>query len=148
MKYRDYEHHAKYYETDQMGIVHHSNFIRWMEEARVDMLDQIGMNFRRVEEAGLVSPVLAVSGEYRRMVHFDDTVVIHTALKEYGGLRFAIGYEMRLKDTGEVCFVGESRHCFLTREGRPASLKRVRPDWDAILRKLLEAGTGDSENNS
>lgn len=138
MKYRDYEHHAKYYETDQMGIVHHSNFIRWMEEARVDMLDQIGMNFRLVEEAGLVSPVLAVSGEYKRMVHFDDTVVIHTVLKEYGGLRFAIGYEMRLKASGELCFTGESRHCFLTKEGKPASLKRVRPDWDRILRKLLE----------
>ena len=38
---KDYEHNAKYYETDQMGCVHHSNYIRWMEEARVDLMDQM-----------------------------------------------------------------------------------------------------------
>ena len=43
IKIRPYEHHAKYYETDQMGIIHHSNYIKWMEEARMDLMDQIGL---------------------------------------------------------------------------------------------------------
>ena len=47
---------AKYYETDQMGVIHHSNYIRWMEEARVDMLNQIGYPYRRFEEMGYISP--------------------------------------------------------------------------------------------
>ena len=41
IKIRPYEHHAKYYETDQMGIIHHSNYIKWMEEARMDLMEQI-----------------------------------------------------------------------------------------------------------
>ena len=132
-----YEHHVKYYETDQMGIVHHSNYIRSMEEARCDMLDQIGMGYRSVEEAGIISPVLGVSCDYKKMVHFDDTVVIRCCLKEYSGVRFTVGYEMHIKGDDEVCFSGESRHCFLTKESRPTSLKRMNSEWDALLRSLL-----------
>ena len=42
VKLRPYEHHAKYYETDQMGLIHHSNYVKWMEEARMDLMDQMG----------------------------------------------------------------------------------------------------------
>ena len=132
-----YRHHVKYYETDQMGIAHHSNFIRWMEEARCDMLERIDLNYRLIEEAGIVSPVLAVNAEYRKMVRFDDTVLVDVWLKEYGGVKFAVEYEMRIKGEEQPCFVGESRHCFLTKEGKPASMKRVNPEWDAKLRGLL-----------
>ena len=137
MEYRDYEHHAKYYETDQMGIVHHSNYIRWMEEARCDMLDQIGMSYRSVEDAGIISPVLGVSCDYKKMVHYDDRVTIHSWLKEYSGVRFTVGYEMRICGDDAVCFSGESRHCFLTKEGKPTSLKRMKPEWDARMRAML-----------
>ena len=75
IKIRPYEHHAKYYETDQMGIIHHSNYIKWMEEARMDLMDQIGLSYKQMEEMEIISPVLSVSCEYHSMVHFDDTVV-------------------------------------------------------------------------
>ena len=54
----DYVHTVQYYETDKMGITHHSNYIRWMEEARVDFLSQIGWEFAKLEAMGIVSPVL------------------------------------------------------------------------------------------
>jgi len=50
LRIRPYEHHAKYYETDQMGIIHHSNYVKWMEEARLDLMDQIGLNYRQMED--------------------------------------------------------------------------------------------------
>ena len=49
MKLRVYEHKTQYYETDQMGIIHHSNYIRWMEEARMDLMDQIGLSYKEME---------------------------------------------------------------------------------------------------
>ena len=49
IKIRPYEHHAKYYETDQMGIIHHSNYIKWMEEARMDLMEQIGLSYKEME---------------------------------------------------------------------------------------------------
>lgn len=55
IKIRPYEHHAKYYETDQMGIIHHSNYIKWMEEARMDLMDQIGLSYKEMEAMEIIS---------------------------------------------------------------------------------------------
>ena len=48
--HKGYNHTVQYYETDKMGITHHSNYIRWMEEARVDFLKQIGWDYDKLEE--------------------------------------------------------------------------------------------------
>ena len=56
-----YKHEVKYYECDRMGITHHSNYVRFMEEARVDYLDQLGYGFDRIEAEGVVSPVISIS---------------------------------------------------------------------------------------
>lgn len=136
--FKDYEHHAKYYETDQMGCVHHSNFIRWMEEARVDLMEQMGCGYRAMEEAGIMSPVLEIQCQYRSMVHFDDHIRIRVIVKAYNAIRLTLGYEMRDALTGELKAAGESSHCFLNREGRPISLKRTSPQWDEAFTAAME----------
>ena len=65
-----YEHKVQYYETDQMGIAHHSNYIRWMEEARIDFLNQIGWDYKTLEENGVISPVTAVDCKYKMTTKF------------------------------------------------------------------------------
>ena len=127
---RPYEHHAKYYETDQMGIIHHSNYIRWMEEARMDLMDQMGLSYKEMEAMEIISPVLAVSCEYHSRVHFDDVVVIEPKLVKYNGIRMEVEYRMYDKKTGELRTTGRSSHCFLSRSGRPISLKRSYPEID------------------
>ena len=54
------------YETDKMGVVHHSNYIRWMEEGRTAFLEDIGLPYQVMEEAGILSPVTGVAVEYKR----------------------------------------------------------------------------------
>ena len=71
-----YERTPFYYETDQMKIVHHSNYIRWFEEARIHYLDAVGINFAEQEATGIVCPVLTVNARYIHMVRFGDTVEI------------------------------------------------------------------------
>ena len=71
-----YCHHVQYYETDRMGITHHSNYIRWMEEARIDFLAQIGWSYARLEELGILSPVTAVDCRYKASTTFDDQVLV------------------------------------------------------------------------
>ena len=130
LRIRPYEHQAQYYETDQMGIIHHSNYIRWMEEARMDLMEQIGLSYKGMEEMEIISPVLSVSCEYKSMVHFDDTVVIETKILEYNGIRMKVEYRMTDKETGELRSVAISEHCFLSRSGKPISLKRSYPELD------------------
>ncbi len=133
-----YEHHAKYYETDQMGIIHHSNYIKWMEEARMNLMDQIGLSYKQMEEMEIISPVISLSIDYISMVHFDDTVVIETHLKKYNGIRMELEYEMFDKKSGEKRATGKSSHCFLSRSGKPISLKRIYPELDTKFFEFKE----------
>ncbi len=52
---------AQYHETDQMHIIHHSNYVKWMEEARTAYLDQMGLGYKEVEALGIISPVVSIS---------------------------------------------------------------------------------------
>ena len=63
--YPGYIRRPHYYETDQMAIIHHANYIRWFEEARVDMLAFLQLPYHKIEEAGLIVPVLEVNEIYQ-----------------------------------------------------------------------------------
>ena len=133
-----YERTPHYYETDQMKIVHHSNHIRWFEEARIAYLDAVGMSFAAQEAKGIVSPVLTVDAKYIQMVRFGDTVEIETRLNLYNGLRYGFSYEVRDKATGEIRCTGTSTHCFLAPDGKPIRIKRDYLPMHEVLTKYLE----------
>ena len=123
---------AQYHETDQMGFIHHSNYIKWMEEARVAFMDQIGMGYAEVEKAGVVSPVTAVSVEYKKPVRFSEEVGIQVTVLSYSGVRLELEYRFFLMPERELCTTAISKHCFL-KDGRIVSLKRQMPELDQIL---------------
>lgn len=133
-----YERTPHYYETDQMKIVHHSNYIRWFEEARIHYLDSVGMRFADQEATGIVCPVLTVDAKYIQMVRFGDTVQIITRLNLYNGLRYGFSYEVRNKATGELCCTGTSTHCFLDPGGKPVRVKRDYLKMHEVLTAYLE----------
>ncbi len=138
---KDYIHKVHYYETDKMGVTHHSNYIRWMEEARVDFLDQIGYGYAKMEEAGIISPVIGVECEYKRTTTFDDEIRICPEIESFNGVKLVIRYVMTNVKTGELVSKGKSMHCFLSKEGKPLSLKKEFPEIDRALKDLVVAQT-------
>ena len=80
MTIKPYLHEVKYYECDRMGITHHSNYIRFMEEARVDWMDQLNYGFDRMEAEGVVSPVVAVECHYKHTTTFKDIIEIKVSV--------------------------------------------------------------------
>lgn len=135
---KPYIRNAKYYETDQMGIIHHSNYIRWMEEARLDVMKQAGISYRELEEMGIIIPVLSVSCQYKSMVHFDDTVEISVKTVKYTGVKFELEYEFKDAETGKTYTTGASSNCFLDRDYRVISLKHQNPGLHEKFKKMLE----------
>lgn len=123
-----YKRKVHYYETDQMKIVHHSNYIRWFEEARVDFLEQIGFGYKRMESEGILSPVLSVACEYHSMVRFGDEIYIIPKIEEFNGIKFKITYQILDVISGELRTTGESKHCFLDTEYKPIRLKKGKPE--------------------
>ena len=130
-----YRHTVQYYETDKMGIVHHSNYIRWMEEARVDFLRQIGLPFEQLEAMGIASPVTYVDCRYRASTAFPETVEIEVWIEKFHGVRLVIGYEMRKPD-GTVACLAHSEHCFMDGQGHILRMQRTYPDIYARFASL------------
>lgn len=135
---KKYKHRVQYYETDQMGIVHHSNYIRWFEEARTDFMEQMGIGYDKMEAEGILSPVLSVEADYLRMVHFGETVTIETYIKEYNGIKLTVAYEVFSDRTDMVHCRGTTKHCFINRDGRPLSLKQACIEFHNMFNKGLE----------
>jgi len=133
---KPYEHKINYYETDKMGITHHSNYVRFMEEARVDFLDQIGWSFDKLEEQGIVSPVLAIECNYKKSTKFADIVKIEVKVEKLAGLKMVISYTFRNGDD-EVC-TASSTHCFLDLKGKPIFIEKSYPDFYAALKATME----------
>ncbi|MDF2540417.1 MAG: yneP [Herbinix sp.] len=115
---------AQYYETDQMAVVHHSNYIRWFEEARIYYLEQIGLPYDKMEELGIMIPVLGAACEYKASVRFNEQVEIQTRIVEFNGIKMTILYRVIDHKTGKVRATGETKHCFVTKEFKPLSLKK------------------------
>ena len=130
---------ANYYETDQMGIIHHSNYIRWFEEARVDFMEQIGYGYEKSVELGIDFALIGLSCEYKSMVRFGETVTIHAKITTLTNTRMTVNYEVRDSTTDELRTTGETRHCFLdSGKKRPVSLKKALPELYALFEETME----------
>lgn len=134
---QDYEHKAQYYETDQMGIIHHSNYIRWMEEARMNYLSEIGFPMEKIEAGGIVSPVVDVSCQYKKSCRLNEVIGVHITVKEYNSIKLVLKYEMYEKESKELRAVGVSTHCFTDKEGHIVSLKKRYLELDNALYENL-----------
>ena len=128
-------HKIQYYETDKMGVTHHSNYIRFMEEARLTYMDENAFSYARLEELGIISPVIAVECEYKLATTYPDVLSIETEVSEYNGLKLILKYKMTNQD-GKIVAIGTSKHCFLNKEGRIVSIKKTVPELDDKLKEL------------
>ena len=104
----------------------------------MDMMEQMGFGYDKMEELEIISPVISVSCEYKSMVRFGETVVIDAKVESYNGVKLKVVYEMTDKETGELRAVAQSSHCFLTMSGKPLSLKRSYPEIDTKFFTLVE----------
>lgn len=123
-----HEKRINYYETDKMGIVHHSNYVRFLEEARCTWLRGLGTSYGQLENLGIMIPVLGVNIDYKHHVTFEDVIQIKVFVKEFNGVRMKIGYDVREKETGNVVIEAETKHCFTDKNLKPISLKKVFPE--------------------
>lgn len=132
---KPYIHNVKYYECDRMGIVHHSNYLRFMEEARCDLLEQLGYPFNKMEEEGIVSPVVSISIDYKKPTTFTDDIEITIVVGEMTDFKVTFGYTMKVG--GALACKAASTHCFLGPDHRPVVYARKWPDLTERLRELL-----------
>ncbi len=128
---------VQYYETDRMGVAHHSNYIRWMEEARIDFMDQLGFPYAAMEAEGVLSPVKSLSCEYKHPCTFGDTLRIEVTVGGFNGVVITMLYEMRNQNEDLIC-TARSEHVFVNREGRFVRMKRDMPAFCEAIDRAAE----------
>ena len=94
---------VRYYETDQMGIVHHSNYIRYFECGRTDLLKKAGLPIEKIEDAGVMLPVISVGCRYKYPARLGDTLRIVTSVDEVPRVRLKIRNEIYNQDGILLC---------------------------------------------
>ena len=118
-----------YYETDRMGIVHNSNYLRYFEEARLDHMRQSGVPYESLEELGIIIPQVEAFIKYENTLKYGDVLCVQAELTEFSGVRLAYSYRITNRESGKPVAGGHTCHCFLDDAKRvPVNLKRKLPE--------------------
>ena len=120
-----YHRQVYYYETDKMAIVHNANYLRIFEEARMFYMDQLGLPYKAIEDAGILIPV-------------GDEFFVDVKLSFFNGIKMVFEYEIHRKGDEELITTGHSSHCFIDENTRrPLSLKRRMPDaYELVINNM------------
>lgn len=135
----DYRRRVNYYETDRMGVVHHSNYLRLIEEARLAWIEQHVMRYSQIEKMGIIIPAISASGKFKEYLRFDDMFAVKVMPKKFNGARFSFTYQIFNVENDKLCYEGESEHCFVADGSyKPISLKRKFPELCKVFEKAMK----------
>jgi len=102
---------VRYAETDQMGVVYHSNYLVWFEIGRVELIRSMGLNYKQMEaEEGCGIAVVDVHARYRASARYDDELVVQTTLLAARGAVIRFGYKILRAEDGVLLCEGETVH--------------------------------------
>lgn len=133
----EYTRKVNYYETDKMGVTHHSNYVRYMEEARTELFQQMGVSYELMGKAGLMLPVTELEGKYRHSSTAGDKLRIEVRTLEYTGVRLVFGFKM-YGEGGELVFTGKVTHGCSNAQGHPVIMRKFAPELDVLFRAMAE----------
>ena len=143
---KSYLHRVVYYETDQMGIVHHSNYIRWFEEARDAYVRDRGVDYGQIEARGILMPVTDLRCDYKSAAKYWDLAATTVRVLSFNGVRLRYAYEIRNAETGALIVTGETGHCFIDAKSRkPLNLKKYMPEYGELLSRMVDEEDGESK---
>ncbi|MGV3488688.1 MAG: acyl-CoA thioesterase [Tuberibacillus sp.] len=127
---------VRYSETDQMKIVHHSEYVKWFEVGRTDYIRELDKSYGEIENQGFYLPVIGVDVHYKMPAKYEDLVTIETEIAEYNGVRIRFHYKA-IRDRDQVLLAeGYTEHCWTTTSMRPVKLQK---HWPELHQKIVES---------
>jgi acyl-CoA thioester hydrolase len=106
---------VRYAETDQMGYVYYGNYAAYLEVARVEAFRSLGLSYKKMEETGIMMPVLEYKNKFIAACKYDELISIHTTIKEMPGVRINFYYEV-FNEENKLCSVAETTLVFVSAE--------------------------------
>ncbi|MGB7393761.1 MAG: thioesterase family protein [Pricia sp.] len=105
---------VRYAETDQMGVVYHGNYAQYLELGRVEWLRGLGFSYKKMEENGIMLPVISLAIDFKKSAVYDDLITVETRLKKPPLVKIEFDYELRNED-GEILAEANTVLAFMDR---------------------------------
>ncbi|NLC43582.1 MAG: acyl-CoA thioesterase [Clostridiales bacterium] len=136
---------VRYKETDRMGVVHHSNYYTWFEVARTEFMRDAGLDYRSMEESGVMLPLLETHCNYLRGAKYDDMICIRAWISKYAGVRLTMEYKVIREEDGEMLANGSTVHAFTDAYLKPLNVKKKYPEIHNLFVDLLNYAKIDKD---
>ncbi|MDD4370755.1 MAG: acyl-CoA thioesterase [Bacteroidia bacterium] len=124
---------ARYSETDQMGIIHHSNYAVWFEAGRTDFLKKAGIPNKEIEEQGVLLPLYEMNCKFKSPARYEDEIIVKTKLEYIGKVRIVFSYQVLNAKDGSVLTTGETKHAWTNKSLKPVNAQLLIPDIYNVL---------------
>jgi len=138
---------VRYGETDQMGRVHHANYLLFFEEARTAMMRTLGTSYADTEIAGIGLPVRKADLRYRNAALYEDVLVVETRVERVGPASVTFNYRIVRPDDDTLIATGSTELACIRMDGRDASLIRLPEDLTAVFTAACQAGSSEPPNS-
>lgn len=129
---------VRYAETDQMGIVHHSNYPIWFEAGRTEFIRSLGLPYSTIEEMGFMLPIIELKCVYKGAARYEDVVTVRTKVKELTKVRIAFSYEVYKENEGNIITSGETIHVWTDKQLKPLNIEKHSSRIYSLLCRAME----------
>lgn len=126
----------RYSDTDQMGIIYHANYLSYFEVARTNFFKNLGYSYRKLEDEGILLPVISASCNYKHAIKFGDKIIIKVSIEYIKRIKLAFNYKIYRKRDEKLMATGQTEHGFVTKDLKPIRLKKLDKDFQKILNRL------------
>lgn len=128
---------ARYAETDQMGIIHHSNYAVWFEAGRTDFLKKAGVTNSSIEERGVILPLYEMNCKFISPAKYEEEIMVVTSLISISRVRVIISYQVLDADNGTLLATGETKHAWTDKTLKPVNAEKIIPHVYSILMQAV-----------
>ncbi len=124
---------VRYAETDQMGIVHHSNYYVWFEVGRTEFITFSGMSYSEMESRDILIPLIDSYCKYIEPARYGDEVIIRTFIEDMSSVKVKFKYEVVRKSDRKLLAEGATTHVFVDRNLKIMNLRKKHTEvWNLI----------------
>ena len=139
---------VRYAETDKMGIVHHSVYPIWYELARTDLSKQAGFPYSKMEEVGLMTPLIELNCKYYSSATYDDDLIVTARVSKLTHARVVFYYEVfKENNMDKPINTGYTVHAIVNKDMRPINTKKLFPEIYNTMEKMLEIDKNNITDN-
>ena len=126
---------VRYSETDQMGVVHHSNYAHFFEIGRTEWLRSLGISYKQLEKSGIILPVISLSCSFKKSAYYDELITVHTFLKRKPSVKIEFDYTI-MNENNEILCTGNTILAFIN-----ISTKKPTRCPENIINRITENST-------